>query len=141
MRILILTQYYPPEVGAPQTRLAHLAKCLAGWGHELTVLTAMPNYPQGQVYPAYRRRILVEEKLDGVRIIRTWIAPAGASGFSFWRRILSYFSFVFSSFILGLSKLGKLDVVVTESPPLFLGLSGFAISRIKRAPLVMNISD
>lgn len=141
MRILFLTQYYPPETGAPQNRISDLAKRLKRRGHDVTVLTAMPNYPRGQVFKGYRGRLRMEELVDGIRVIRTWIYAREPQGFSFARRIFNYVSFMMSSLLLGLGKTGLVDIVVVESPPLFLGLSGWLISRARRAALVMNISD
>ena len=73
MRILILTQYYPPEVGAPQNRLSDLARRLSKLGHDVSVLTALPNYPKGEVFEEYRDRLIVDERVQGLRVIRTWI--------------------------------------------------------------------
>jgi glycosyltransferase involved in cell wall biosynthesis len=139
MRILILTQYYPPETGAPQNRLSDLAKRLAGSGHDLTVLTALPNYPQGQIFEEYRGRFMVEECCKDIRVIRTWIYAT--KKLSFIPRLLNYFSFVFSSLVVGVWKIGPQDIVIVESPPLFLGISGFLLSFCKRSGLVFNVSD
>jgi glycosyltransferase involved in cell wall biosynthesis len=139
MRILILTQYYPPETGAPQNRLSDLAQRLTELGHKVTVLTALPNYPRGEIFRAYRGRVMTEENSAGINVIRTWIYATKNK--SFLRRLLNYFSFVISSFALGLWKIGPQDVVVVESPPLFLGISGVLLSVFKNARLVMNVSD
>lgn len=141
MRILILTQYYPPETGAPQNRLSDLARRLKRRGHKVTVLTAMPNYPRGRVFEGYGGRARLEETIEGIRVVRTWVYAREGAGFSFARRLLSYLSFCASSFAFGWSKTGPLDVVIVESPPLFLGLSGWLISRLRRAAMVMNVSD
>ena len=74
MRVTILTQYYPPEIGAPQARLSEFAAALVRRGHEVTVLTAMPSYPVGRIHPGYGG-VLRRESRDGVRIIRTLIFP------------------------------------------------------------------
>ena len=76
MRFLILTQYFPPEVGAPQVRLLAMAKELRRRGHEVDVVTAMPNYPRGEIFPAYKGRLVAHEVLDGLNVTRTWIYPA-----------------------------------------------------------------
>jgi hypothetical protein len=99
MRILILTQYYPPESGAPQNRLSDLAERLAKSGHNITVLTALPNYPRGEIFKEYRGSFVLEECSNGIKIIRTWIYATTKK--SFFQRLLNYFSFVFSSFFLG----------------------------------------
>src|ERR1051326_4380828 len=139
MRILILTQYYPPETGAPQNRLSDLARRLVELGHNVMVLTALPNYPKGEIFKGYLGHVVLEESIDGIRVIRTWVYATKKR--SFQARLLTYFSFVFSSLILGVWKVGRQDVVVVESPPLFPGLSGFLTSRFKNAKLVFNVSD
>jgi glycosyltransferase involved in cell wall biosynthesis len=139
VHILILTQYYPPETGAPQNRLSDLARRLARSGHDLTILTAMPNYPRGEIFEEYRKRFLVKDTYAGIKVIRTWIYATQKK--TFVRRLLNYFSFVVSSFALGIWKIGSPDIVIVESPPLFLGISGFLLSFCKNAKLVFNVSD
>jgi hypothetical protein len=119
MKLAILTQYYPPEVGAPQARLSELAQQFVEEGHEVTVLTAMPNYPRGKLYPGYGG-IYKDEWHGKVRIIRTWIFPTKSVRFGL--RMLNYLSFVFTSLVFGLIRLPRVDFLLTESPPLFLGL-------------------
>src|SRR5690242_3416011 len=97
MHFLLLTQYFPPEVGAPQVRLLALARQLREHGHQVTVVTAMPNYPAGVVQPAYRRRWLVREEVEGIPVIRTWIYAA--SGSNVTRRMAGYLSFCASSLL------------------------------------------
>lgn len=138
MRIAILTQYYPPEMGAPQARLSELAAHLMRHGHEVLVLTAMPNYPQGRVYRDYAGFALKEQR-DGVDVLRAWIRPTKSTAVV--PRTISYMSFVVSSILVGLVWLPRLDVLITESPPLLLGISGFLLSRLKRARWVLNVSD
>jgi glycosyltransferase involved in cell wall biosynthesis len=139
VRLLILTQYYPPETGAPQNRLSDLAQRLHQAGHQVTVLTALPNYPRGEIFENYRGRLLMEESRSGIRIVRTWIYATPRKGFV--RRLLNYFSFVFSSFVLGVWKAGSPEIVIVESPPLFLGLSAWLLAFFKNARLVFNVSD
>lgn len=139
MRILFLTQYCPPEVGAPQNRIFEFAKQLKKFGHEISILTAMPNYPKGEIFDGYKGRIKYREEIDGIKISRTWIYATKKTGF--FPRIMNYLSFTLSSVFIGLFMVGKQDAVVTESPPLFLGFSGFLISRLKRAKYVFNVSD
>ena len=139
MRILLLTQFYPPEVGAAQNRLSDLTRRLVALGHKVEVLTAMPNYPHGKVFPDYHRRWVTEEVIDQVRVIRTWIFVRGQRGFLL--RLLSYFSFVLTSLFLGAPKISKANVVVLESPPLFLGISAMILRFLKQSRLVVNVSD
>lgn len=138
MRITLLTQYYPPETGAPQNRLHSLAKHLKAAGHEVSVLTAMPNYPKMRVFDGYRGRLFHQEAIDGISVRRSWIYASRSKGIL--PRLLNYFSFVFTSLAAGLRSPGA-DYLVCESPPLFLGISAFLLSRVKGARLVFNVSD
>ncbi|MCZ6816920.1 MAG: glycosyltransferase family 4 protein, partial [Planctomycetota bacterium] len=139
MRIAILTQYFPPEVGAPQVRLFELAKRLRKRGHDITVVTAMPNYPAGRVFDAYRRRLFCVEKIDGLKVIRTPIYPSRSK--KMLLRLASYMSFVITSLLMGTWSLGRQDLLLVESPPLFLGLSGVAMSFLTRSRMVLMVSD
>ncbi len=138
MRVTLLTQYYPPEIGAPQRRLYQLVERLSARGHQITVLTAMPNYPMGEIFDGYGGWFRVDE-MDGVRVVRSYIYPTQSAGMA--KRMLNYSSFMASSFIAGLAKAPACDYVITESPPLFLGLTGMALARIKNARLIFNVSD
>jgi glycosyltransferase involved in cell wall biosynthesis len=138
MRIGILTQYYPPEMGAPQARLSHLAAQFVRRGHEVVVLTAMPNYPGGRIFPGYGG-LWRRETRDGVSIIRCWLHPTQSVGLR--ARLASYFSFVLSSLGVGALALPRLDYLMTESPPLFLGISGYLLSLRTGAKWIFNVSD
>lgn len=138
MRIGILTQYYKPEIGAPQARLSELARWFKARGHEVFVLTAMPNYPQGRLYKGYGG-VYRREELDGIQVIRTYIYPT--KSVKFHKRLANYFSFVISSVLAGIPALPRLDYLITESPPLFLGISGYLLSRFKKARWIFNVSD
>lgn len=91
MKILFLTQYCPPEVGAPQNRIFEFAKELKKFGHEVTILTAMPNYPRGEIFEEYRGKRIVIEELEGINIIRTGIYATRSKEFT--KRLLNYLSF------------------------------------------------
>lgn len=138
-KILILTQYYPPETGAPQNRLSSLARYLKQDGHQVTVLTAMPNYPQMSIYEHYRRKLYQKDTIDGITVHRAWIYASRNK--KIFPRLVNYFSFVFSSAIVGLLKIAKQDIIICESPPLFLGFSGLFLRMVKQAKLVFNVSD
>ncbi len=136
--IILHTQYYLPEMGAPQARLSELAHGLAQRGWQVTVLTAMPNYPLGKYYTGYRGGL--KREIEGpVEVIRTWIYPSQSVGLV--PRLANYFSFVVSSALVGSFLAKRADFILTESPPLFLGMSGFWLSRIKRARWIFNVSD
>lgn len=139
MKILILTQYYPPETGAAQNRLHAIATGLIEKGFDVEVLTAMPNYPKMKIFEGYRRRCFKKEQMDGIIVKRSWIYVKNSK--SIFHRLLNYFSFVFTSLFTGLFRTGKFDFILVESPPLFLGISAYMLSRLKSAKLIFNVSD
>mgnify|MGYP000918302887 CR=1 FL=1 len=139
MKLLILTQYFPPEVGAPQNRLYELALRLKSKGIDISVLTAMPNYPQMIIHKEYKGKCYCKEDMNGLIVHRTWIYVSKSKKIIF--RLLNYFSFVFSSLWFGLIKIRKHDVLLVESPPLFLGITAYLLSRAKKAKMIFNVSD
>lgn len=138
MRIWILTQYYPPEFGAVAIRLERLAKMLAADGHVVTVLTSVPNYPSGIISPEYRKRIFFLEASDDVAIHRVWVYAS--PGKSARHRLMNQVSFMIMAALRGIC-LPRPDVIYVESHPLFVCLAGGWLRRIKRAPVVLNVSD
>lgn len=139
MHLVIFTQYYRPETGAPQNRLADLAHRVQDMGHDVTVLTAMPNYPSGTVRAAYRRQLISEERVDGVRVLRSWIY--GHQGRGTAHQLGTYASFAASSLLTAPWRLSEADVLLWESPPLFLAPTAELLARRLGARLVMNVSD
>ena len=139
MRFVILTQYYLPETGAPQNRLSDLARRFRQMGHQVIILTAMPNYPKGQIFPDYRRKLWLVEEIEGIRVIRCWLFASKSRFIPL--RLLSFFSFVITSALIGTIALPQTDALLVESPPIFLGLTARWLAKIKRAILVFNVSD
>ena len=139
MKLLILTQYFPPEVGAPQNRLFELAVRLKKAGVDVSVLTAMPNYPQMKIHEAYVGKKYVFETLEGIPVHRSTIYIPKSK--SIVQRLMNYFSFVYSSGRTGVNKIGDVDIIMCESPPLFLGWSALYLKRKKKAKLIFNVSD
>ena len=138
MKLLILTQYYPPEIGAPQNRLHELAIRLKDKGINVEVLTALPNYPEMEIQTDYQNKQKRIEIIDGVQIYRSWIYVSKSKNII--SRLLNYFSFVWSSYWKGRT-LGDYDFLLVESPPLFLGYSAMALSKILNSKLIFNVSD
>lgn len=138
MRLLFVTHYFHPEVGAPQTRILESARGLRDRGHEVTVLTGMPNYPDGVIPRHYRGRLRMTEQLEGIRVVRCAVYPAPNRGFG--RRLANHASFAVAAPLFA-GRAGRADVVVVESPPLFTAVAGVAIARRLRAPLVLNVAD
>ncbi len=139
MKILFLTQYYPPETGAPQNRLHDLAVRLKEKDVTVDVLTAMPNYPQMEIHEGYKGKFFLKEQIDDIQVYRSWIYTTTSKGVL--KRLLNYFSFVFSSFWVGWFKTKKYDYILCESPPLFLGITAYLLCKIKRSKLIFNVSD
>jgi len=138
MKILMLTQYYPPEIGAPQNRLHELAIRLKNKGVSVEVLTALPNYPKMEIFEKYKDKRNREETIDGIKIYRSWIYTSPSK--SIFARLLNYFSFVWTSYWRG-RRLQSFDYLLVESPPLFLGYSAMALSKKLNAKLIFNVSD
>lgn len=137
MRLLILTQYFVPEVGAPQTRLWAMATELERLGHKVEVVTGMPNYPTGKVFPGYRLSFYRRETLGGATVHRVWLFAALGGGFA---RILNYISFAITS-LWGLLLSHKPDYILVESPSLLLSLPAYVFSLIWGAPFILNVAD
>ncbi|MCA9073896.1 MAG: glycosyltransferase family 4 protein [Planctomycetaceae bacterium] len=139
MRILFFCHYYPPEVNAPASRTSEHCARWAAAGHEVTVVTCVPNCPDGVVFDGYRNRFRKQvEHIDGVRVVRIWTYVAPNSGTV--RRILNYVSFMVSA-IWTCLWLPRPDVVIATSPQFFCGWAGVWASRIKRRPFVLEIRD
>ncbi|MBK9125743.1 MAG: glycosyltransferase family 4 protein [Chloroflexi bacterium] len=138
MRIWIVTQYYPPEVGAAPVRLSRLARMLVAQGHDVTVVTAMPNYPDGVINPPYRGRFAYSETIDGVSVKRVWLYTSPSKRAR--ARIANQLSFMVTLALRG-TFLKRPDVLLVESHPLFVTIATGWLRRIKRAPVVLNVSD
>ncbi len=139
MRILFLTPYFPPDVGSSQRQMHQLSTRLAAMGHDVTVLTAVPHYPAGVVPPAYRRKWLVRERIDGIRVLRTWIYATPRT--SWLPRLANHVSFMLAAAANIRAVPRDIDVIYTDSPPLFNGLAAFLVGRARRAPYVFNVAD
>lgn len=138
MRVTFLTQYYPPEAGAPQARIAALARGLGTHGVEVTVHTCPPHYPDGEIKAPHRNRLLARETDGAANVVRSAVYPAANRGFA--RRLAGHVSFAASALATARAT-GPADVVVVESPPLFLAGAAIPYARLKRAGLVVNVAD
>lgn len=137
-RWLVLTQYYAPEMGAPQVRLRAMVAELRRNGIEVSVLTGMPNYPTGVLAPGYQGRWYCEERIDGAAVRRAWIYAA--AGRSKLKRLANYLSFSATGLVAAL--LGpRPDVVFVEAQPLTLGLAALLVKWCRRVPFIYNVPD
>jgi len=139
MNILLLTQYYPPEPGSASMRISEISQYLATQGHDVTVVTGFPNYPQGKIYKGYKIKILQKEKVSGVNIIRVPLYPTPYRR-SFKHRMLNHISFMLTAIYGGLLS-QKPDVIYFYSPPLFLGFTAWVLKKFYRVPTVVEIND
>ena len=140
MRILYISQYFPPEAGATQTRAYEMARNLVRLGHQVTLLAEIPNHPSGVIPPEYRGKWVERAELEGIDVIRLWVKASPVKGFR--QRMLFYLSFMLSSTLAGLFLArGKYDLVYATSPPLFVGASGLIIAILKRFPFVFEVRD
>lgn len=138
LKIIYLCQHFPPETGAPQIRVYEVSKELLNQGHEIQVVTAFPHHPHGIIPDEYKGMKYHFEKLDGIPVHRTWIYPSQKG--VFWKRLISYFSFTFSSFY-GLLKAGKVNYIIVNSPPIFLGITGWLAAKLTGAKFIFNVAD
>ncbi len=141
MKLLYVSQYFPPEMGAPAARAAELSRHWARMGHDATVLTGFPNHPTGVVPEEWRsrlRRLRYTETVDGVRVVRTWLWPLPNR--KPHERIRNYTSFCLSAAVSGLA-LPKPDVIIATSPQLLCALAGWWLAFSKRVPFVFEVRD
>jgi len=138
LKFVLLTQYYPPEVGGAQVLMGSLASELKRQGHDVRVVTALPNYPTGRIFDGYRGRLFVRETHEGISLFRSWVYPAQSA--SLLPRLTNYISFCITAW-MAFFWMEKPDIVFVDSPPLFLALTALAIARLKGARWVMNVSD
>jgi colanic acid biosynthesis glycosyl transferase WcaI len=138
VRVLFLTHYYPPELGAAPARIAALAHGLAERGVQVTVHTGFPHYPSGAIPPPHRNRPVTVASEGPLRIVRSLVYPAPNRGFA--RRLADHTVFAVGA-LAASAAAGPVDVVVAESPPLFTAVAGVAYARLKHAALALNVSD
>lgn len=139
MRILLLSQYFPPEVGSAAAKMAEMAEYLQNRGHRVAVVSQIPSYPQGVVYPDYQGAWFRQEQKNGVRVTRTW-SYASPERDRFKPRLANYVSFMGTS-LAGILRGPRPDLVLVYSPPLFLGLTASLISTVWGCPFVFWVND
>ena len=137
LRLLLLTQYYHPEVGAAQTRLRETVIGLRQRGFRVTVLAPVPSYPLGLVPEPFEWWRPTRERIDGAAVVRLPTIAAPGAGMS--RRMITHATFALTS-LAGLAIAGRFDVALVESPPLFLGLPARALMA-GGVPYVFHVAD
>jgi len=139
MKILYVSQYFPPEMGAPSARVHELSREWVRMGHQVTVLTGFPNHPVGVVFPGYRGQMIRREAVDGIRVVR--IPIYAAPNKAFFKRVLNYSSFWLSASTFGPFLTERPDVVVATSPQFLTAVAGLWLARLKRVPFVFEVRD
>jgi len=138
LRILFLSDNFPPETNAPATRLHEHAREWIALGHRVTVITGAPNFPEGKVYPGYENRLYQRETIDGIDVVRVKTYISANRGFA--GRILDYLSFMVAGGIAALFQ-ERPDVVVATSPQFFTSVAGWAVAALRRRPFVFELRD
>jgi len=139
MRVLIVTQYFPPETGGTSNRLISIARGLYEAGHDVHVVAEKPNHPEGIIREDYKGGVFEERTYEGIPVTYTWVYTHPEK--NFLRRLLFYGSFMVMGVLAALRTKGSFDVVLASSPPLFVGLSGWFAARMKKAKFVFDVRD
>ncbi len=139
MKILLLCHYFAPEPGAPQARLLETSRAWIEQGHEVTVVTGFPNHPTGILAGSDRGRLFREERMDGIRVLRSWLYATPNKGFV--RKIASHLSFMVTALLIGGARARRPDIVIASSPTFFSVLSAFVLALTWRRPFVFEVRD
>lgn len=140
MRILYLSQYFPPEAGATQTRAHEMSRALFQTGHQVTLIAEFPNHPSGVIPAHYAGRLYERDTLDGIEVIRVWVKASPVK--TFRSRMAFYLSYMVNAILAGIFLArGRYDLILATSPPLFVAAAGLALSYLRRLPLVCEVRD
>ncbi|SEP54791.1 glycosyltransferase family 4 protein [Flavobacterium urocaniciphilum] len=140
LKILLFHQYFLEEDDHGGSRWNEIAKQWTSEGNEVTVIAGMMHYNSSKKREEYKGKFIKVKQQGNVKVIRCHVSESYNA--NFLGRLWGYFSFVFSSLFAGLfNAKGKYDVVIVTSPPLFIGISGYLVSKIKRVPYVFEIRD
>lgn len=139
MHIAYLVQQFPPEVGAGPARVSELASRWRAAGADVTVVTGMPNRPEGRIHPQYRNKLFVEEDWQGIRVLRSWLYASPKHGTV--RTLANNISFMTTGAAHAIARIGVPDVLIASSPPFFPHITGWAVAKLRRVPLVLEIRD
>jgi colanic acid biosynthesis glycosyl transferase WcaI len=138
MKVLIIAQYFPPDMGGGATRAYNVAKGLSLAGCDVTVVAAFPHYPLGNIPLKYKRKLLSVEDEKEFRVVRTFVPPLASKGFA--NRLLLFVSFAFSS-LFALPLIGKVSVVWAGNPNIVAVFPSLFYRMVNRCPIVQNVDD
>jgi glycosyltransferase involved in cell wall biosynthesis len=139
MRIAYLCHYFPPEIGAPCARVSELSQEWAALGHDVTVITGLPNHPTGRIPEEFRGIVFRREKMGKVSVWRNWLYATPNQGFL--KKTLSHISFMLSSMVLTTPRLSGFDVIIVSSPTFFSVPAAWFMSRVRRVPFIFEVRD
>jgi glycosyltransferase involved in cell wall biosynthesis len=140
VRILIFSQYYPPEVGATQNRLHFFASRLARMGHHVTVVAEVPNHPAGVIFPGFTGKLWMRARDDGVDVVRVWVKTGPVKTFAV--RLGFYVTYAINGLFAAMFLTGRRhDVAFASSPPLTVGWPAYVYAKLRRVPFVLDIRD
>jgi glycosyltransferase involved in cell wall biosynthesis len=138
MHILFLTENFPPEHNAPASHVYERACYWIRWGHRVTVVTSVPNFPEGKVHEGYRNRWYQTEDMDGIHVVRVKTFISTNEGVAL--RTLDFLSFMIAALVAGLFQ-ARPDVVVATSPQFFTAVGGWALCAIRGLPFIFELRD
>ncbi len=138
MKILVLADNFTPEIVATSFRTHEHAKVWLEQGHDVTVVTCVPNWPTGKVFEGYLNRLYQEECIDGIRVIRLWSYITANKGF--FKRTLDYVSYMVVA-VLFAWRYPKFDVILATSPQFFTAVAGYLIGKLRRRPWLFELRD
>lgn len=138
MHILFLTDNFPPEGNAIANRVFERACYWVKWGHQVTVITSVPNFPEGKVYPNYKNKWYQVENMEGIRVVRVKTFIAKNKGFLL--RIIDFISYILPALFAGLWQ-KKPDLIVATTPQFFVGITGWLLSALRRKPFILELAD
>jgi colanic acid biosynthesis glycosyl transferase WcaI len=138
MKILFLSENFPPESNAAATRVYERACYWADWGHQVTVITSAPNFPEGKLFPGYENKWKQFEPMSGINVVRVKTYIAANRGIA--HRTFDFLSFMVTGFLAALKE-ERPDVIAATSPQFFTAVAGWAASAVRGVPFVFEIGD
>jgi colanic acid biosynthesis glycosyl transferase WcaI len=138
LKILFLSDNFPPETNAGALRVSERAEYWSQWGHQVTILTSCPNKPWGKPYPGFKNSFWKRSEENGIQILRVWTFIAPNEGVVL--RIIDFLSYMVTSFFASMF-VSRSDVIMASSPQFFTAVAGWAAAKLKGIPFVMEVAD
>ncbi len=139
MKLLLISQYFPPETGAGATRAEALVKYLSRQDWNIEVISELPNYPTGKVHSDYKKKFQQAEEMYDSKVNRVWVWANPRK--SLIQQLGIFGSFLLTSLLYVVMNPKKYDVVFATSPPIFAGIAGAVISKLLNTKFVLDVRD